>query len=128
MVKTFNNEQFEVNRYYKSIMGAVKTAIANARFRGAFISLLIFCVFGTIAFVMWYGAGMIQNNELTTGELTKFVIFSGFVGGTMAGFADMFSQLQQTLGATQRVREILREEGEPINFNLVFPPEAKAYR
>ena len=43
-----------------------------------------------------------------------FVIFSMFVGGTFAGFADMFSQLQKTLGATQSVREILRSEGEKV--------------
>jgi ABC-type multidrug transport system fused ATPase/permease subunit len=71
-------------------------------------------VFGAIAFVMWYGANMIQTGELTMGSLTMFVIFSMFVGGTFAGFADMFSQLQKTLGATQSVREILRAQGEPI--------------
>jgi ABC-type multidrug transport system fused ATPase/permease subunit len=64
---------------------------------------------------MWYGANMIQTGEISTGELTMFVIFSGFVGGTFAGFADMFSQLQKTLGATQRVREMLRGEGEALS-------------
>ena len=43
-----------------------------------------------------------------------FVIFSMFVGGTFAGFADMFSQLQKILGATQSIREILRTEGEAV--------------
>ena len=75
---------------------------------------MIFSVFGTIAFVMWYGANMIQSGQLTIGSLTMFVIFSMFVGGTFAGFADMFSQLQKTLGATQSVREILRSEGEAV--------------
>ena len=57
---------------------------------------------------------MIQSGQLTFGSLTMFVIFSMFVGGTFAGFADMFSQLQKTLGATQSVREILRTEGEAV--------------
>src|SRR5436853_926437 len=43
-----------------------------------------------------------------------FVIFSMFVGGTFAGFADMFSQLQKILGATQSIREILRGKGEAV--------------
>jgi ABC-type multidrug transport system fused ATPase/permease subunit len=75
---------------------------------------MIFSVFGAISFVIWWGAGMIKAGELTTGQLTMFVIFSAFVGGTFAGFADMFSQLQKTLGATQRVRELLRLTGEPV--------------
>ena len=115
VVKAFTNEFYEIGRYVKSIYAVVNTAISNARYRGAFISFMIFSVFGTIAFVMWFGANMIQSGELTMGALTMFVIFSMFVGGTFAGFADMFSQLQKTLGATESIREILRSEGEPVN-------------
>ncbi|TDH27301.1 ATP-binding cassette domain-containing protein [Segetibacter sp. 3557_3] len=123
IVKAFTSEFYEVGRYVKSVYAVVNTAIANARYRGAFISFMIFSVFGAIAFVMWYGANMIQSGELTMGSLTMFVIFSMFVGGTFAGFADMFSQLQKTLGATQSVREILRTEGEAVSLShqLVSP-------
>lgn len=114
IVKAFTGEFYEVARYTRSIFSVVNTAIRNARYRGMFISFMIFSVFGTIAFVMWHGAGMIQQGELTTGLLTMFVIFSMFVGGTFAGFADMFSQLQKTLGATHSIRDILRSEGEAI--------------
>ena len=114
IVKAFTSEVHEVGRYVKSIRAVVSTAITNARYRGAFVSFMIFSVFGTLALVMWYGGRMIQSGELTIGALTMFVIFSMFVGGTFAGFADMFSQLQKTLGATQSVREILRSEGEPV--------------
>lgn len=114
VVKAFTNEFYEIGRYVKSIHAVVDTAIANARYRGAFISFMIFSVFGAIAFVMWYGANMIQSGQLTIGSLTMFVIFTMFVGGTFAGFADMFSQLQKTLGATQSIREIMRGNGELI--------------
>ncbi len=119
IVKAFTSEVYEISRYVKSVYAVVDTAIANARYRGAFISFMIFSVFGAIAFVMWYGANMIQTGELTMGSLTMFVIFSMFVGGTFAGFADMFSQLQKTLGATQSVREILRAEGEPVELTQI---------
>lgn len=116
VVKAFTTEFFEISRYVKSVYAVVDTAISNARYRGAFISFMIFSVFGAIAFVIWYGAGLIQSGQLSVGLLVMFVVFSGFVGGTFAGFADMFSQLQKTLGATQSVREILRGEGEPIAY------------
>lgn len=119
IVKAFTSEVYEISRYVKNVYAVVDTAIANARYRGAFISFMIFSVFGAIAFVMWYGANMIQTGELTMGSLTMFVIFSMFVGGTFAGFADMFSQLQKTLGATQSVREILRAEGEPVELTQI---------
>lgn len=119
VVKAFTSEFHEISRYVKSIVDVVDTAIANARYRGAFVSFMIFSVFGAIAFVMWYGANMIQTGDLTLGALTMFVIFSMFVGGTFAGFADMFSQLQKTLGATESVREILRAEAEPVDLGPI---------
>jgi ABC-type multidrug transport system fused ATPase/permease subunit len=119
MVKAFTGEFYEISRYVKSVSAVVQTAIANARYRGAFVSFMIFSVFGAIAFVMWYGATMIQSGQLTIGSLTMFVIFSMLVGGTFAGFADMFSQLQKTLGATQSIREILRSEGEPVEIQPI---------
>lgn len=118
IVKAFTSEWFEKKRYTESVYSVVKTAVTNARYRGAFVSFMIFSVFGAIAFVIWWGAGMIKNGELSTGDLTMFVIFSAFVGGTFAGFADMFSNLQKTLGATQRVRELLRMEGEKVELDL----------
>jgi len=114
IVKAFTSEWYEVTRYVRSLKAVVTSAITNARYRGAFVAFMIFSLFGTLAFVIWYGGRMIQSGELTIGVLVMFVIFSMFVGGTFAGFADMFSQLQKTLGATQSVREILRTEGEAV--------------
>jgi ABC-type multidrug transport system fused ATPase/permease subunit len=124
IVKAFTSEYHEVMRYVKSLKAVVSTAISNARYRGAFVAFMIFSLFGTLAFVVWYGGRMIQSGELTIGVLITFVIFSGFVGGTFAGFADMFSQLQKTLGATQSVREILRSDGEVVDLkSIVVEPQ-----
>src|SRR5688572_2334953 len=118
IVKAFTSEFYEISRYVKSLKAVVSTAISNARYRGAFVAFMIFSLFGTLAFVVWYGARMIPG-ELSIGLLIMFVIFSMFVGGTFAGFADMFSQLQKTLGATQSVREILRSDGEPVDLKQI---------
>ena len=119
MVKSFTNEYYEIGRYVKSIMSVVNTSISNARYRGAFISFMIFSVFGGIAFVMWYGSNMVRTGQLDIGLLIMFVIFSVLVGTTFAGFADMFSQLQKTLGAAQSIREILRNDGEPVTLEKI---------
>jgi ABC transporter fused permease/ATP-binding protein len=113
-VKAFSNEWYEISRYDHSITGLVKLAISNGRFRGLFVSFMLFSVFGAIVLVVWYGAGLMQKGLLSFGDLTAFVVYTAFIGGTLAGFADLFSQFQKTLGATQRVRELLREETENV--------------
>jgi ABC transporter fused permease/ATP-binding protein len=113
-VKSFTNEWYEIGRYTHSLQDAVKMAINNGRFRGLFVSFILMSIFGTIILVVWYGTTLVQNGTITFGGLTAFVVYTAFVGGSMAGFADLYSQLQKTLGATQRVREILRDETEPV--------------
>lgn len=114
-VKAFSNEWYEINRYNKSIDNVVKLAIKSGRFRGLFVSFMLFSVFGAIVLVVWYGTGLMQQGQLSFGDLTAFVVYTAFVGGTMAGFADLYSQLQKTLGATQRVRELLKEPIEDVS-------------
>ncbi len=125
-VKAFSNEKFEIKRYSGSINKVVALALKSARLRGAFASFIIFCLFGAIVLVMWYGASLIQTNELTVGELTSFIMYTTFVGGSMAGFAEVYSQLQKTIGATQRVRELQKELPEDVDLvNEKIIPENK---
>ena len=113
-VKAFSNEWYEIKRYGKSLRKAVKLAIRNGKYRGLFTSFLIFSTFGAIVLVVWYGAGLMQTGRLSFGDLTAFVVYTAFVGGTLAGFAELFGQFQKTLGATQRVRELLLSSPEAV--------------
>lgn len=113
-VKAFTNEWYELGRYRKSINEVVSLSIRNSSFRGLFVSSMLFSAFGTIVLVVWYGTGLMQAGQLSFGDLTAFVVYTAFVAGTMAGFAELFTQLQKTLGATQRVRELLKEEVENV--------------
>lgn len=111
-VKAFSNEGFEITRYNSSINEVAKMAIKNGVYRGLFTSFLLFSVFGAIVLVIWYGIGI-----LSYGTLTAFVVYTAFIAGSMAGFAEFYSQLQKTLGATQRVRELLKETPEAVSIN-----------
>lgn len=125
-VKSFSNEWYEIKRYAASLQKVVGMAIRNGKFRGLFVSFLLFSVFGAIVLVVWYGTGLMQAGLLSFGDLTAFVVYTAFVGGSMAGFADLYSQLQKTLGATQRVRELLRAVPEDVDVNR--HPLQEAYR
>jgi len=113
-VKAFTNEWFELGRYTRSLSKVVSLAIRNGRLRGMFVSFLLFSIFGSIVLVVWYGTGLMHRGVLSFGDLTAFVVYTAFVGGTLGGFADLYSQLQKTLGATQRVRELLKESTEGV--------------
>jgi ABC-type multidrug transport system fused ATPase/permease subunit len=112
VVKAFTNEVFETGRYSEALKSVVSVAIRTARYRGLFISFIIFALFGGIVAVGWYGAGLVQTHEITVGELFSFVIYTSFIGGSIAGLGDIYTQLQRAIGASERLIEILHEPGE----------------
>jgi len=117
VVKAFTNESFETARYSNALIEVVLVAIRTARFRGLFISFIIFALFGGIVAVGWYGASLVQSQEITVGELFSFVIYTSFIGGSIAGLGDIYTQLQRSIGASERLLEILQEkdEGEDVD-------------
>src|SRR5262249_49188215 len=110
----FSNEGFEQGRYQTGLQNFLTIALKGARLRAAFISFIIFCLFGGIVLVMWYGATLVQSEVLSPGELARFMLYTMFVAGAMGSFAELWTQVQRTLGASHRVRELLREEPEPL--------------
>jgi ABC-type multidrug transport system fused ATPase/permease subunit len=115
VVKAFANEWYEIIRYKGKINDVVKTAIKGGQFRGFFASFIIVCLFGTIVAVVWYGVTLSIAGEITVGELFTFILYSSYVGASSGGIAELYSQIQKSIGATERVFELLDETPEKIN-------------
>ena len=111
-VKAFANEAFELRRYDASNKRVLAAALGAARWRAVFVAFFILALFGGIVIVLWFGAGLLRSGQISAGELTRFVLYTTFVAGAMGQAAELFSQIQKTVGATQRVRELLRERSE----------------
>ncbi|NOT75091.1 MAG: ATP-binding cassette domain-containing protein [Cyclobacteriaceae bacterium] len=112
VVKSFTNEIFEAARYKKSLAEVVTTAIHAAKYRGLFISFTILALFGGIVGVIWYGGTLVQTGEITPGELVTFVFYTMFIGASIAGLGDIYSQVQRSIGASERMLEILDQPDE----------------
>lgn len=111
-VKSFAGEEYESNRYRKGLNKVVAVALKAAGFRGAFISFIIFALFGGIVAVMWYGATLVASGDMSVGDLVSFVLYTTFIGGSIAGLGDIYGQLQKAIGSSERVLEILGESPE----------------
>jgi ABC-type multidrug transport system fused ATPase/permease subunit len=112
VVKAFTNESLEVDRYGKALSKVIAAALKAGRFRGGFVSFIIFALFGGIVGVVWYGASLVQGGEMPFSELMTFIFYTMFIGGSIGGLGDMYAQIQKTLGASERLLEILDEKSE----------------
>ena len=117
-VKAFVNEWFEIGRYRKMTNEVAKTAIKGGIYRGSFSSFIIIGIFGAIVAVIWFAVGMIHNGELEESQLSEFLLYAVFIGGSIGGLARVYTNIQKTIGATEDLFEILDYKKEPVNTEL----------
>jgi ABC-type multidrug transport system fused ATPase/permease subunit len=128
-VKAFTSENIERSKYKKSTELVAKLAITGGILRGGFASFLILGLFGALVLVVWKGTSLISTGELDPGQLFSFVIYSGFIGGSMGGIADVYARLQKAVGATEAILEMLDqniEEDSRIDTHIEQKIDTKA--
>lgn len=112
-VKAYANENFEDRRYKDSTNQVIHIAVKGAKLRAAFISLIIFALFASIVGVIWYGVFLVNKGEgMAAGDLFKFILYTVFIGASISGLADLYSQVQKAIGATESLMELLDESAE----------------
>ncbi len=111
-VKTFTNEWFERVRYGKSMDEMVVVSLKYARARALFSLVIIVLIFGSIFFILWQGARMVEAGTMTVGRLIEFLLYMIFIGASVGSLGNFYTQILGALGATERIREILDEVSE----------------
>ena len=111
-VKAFTNEWFELRRYGNVNQKVVKVSMKFASRRALFATFIITVLFGALFFIIWQGAMMVGTGEMTAGGLIQFVSYTATIGGAIAALGSFYPELMGSIGATERVREILKRPSE----------------
>lgn len=112
VVKWFTAETETVTRYDEAIRTSYTVALRRARVRALFVPFITFVGFGTLALVLWVGGRLVLAGDLTPGQLVSFLLYTLVVAGAIGAFTGLYSQLQEALGASRRIFEILEEPVE----------------
>lgn len=112
IVKSFANEWYETIRYANSVDQVVKISLDYAKVRGLFFIFIITILFGGIFYILWRGALMVQDGTMEAGDLFSFIIYTGILGGAIASFGTLYTQIVGAIGATERIQEILATPSE----------------
>jgi subfamily B ATP-binding cassette protein MsbA len=112
VVKWFNAEDVERSRYRREVAASYRVALRRARLRALFTSSVTFVAFGTLAFVLWQGGRLVLDGTLSAGDLVSFLLYTLTVAGAIGTFTGLYSQLQEALGASRRIFELLDERSD----------------
>lgn len=113
-VKSFNNEYFEANRFFKSVGEIKSVAMKSAVWRGLFGTFIIVFLFGALGLVMGVGAYLRDKGEIDSSAMSSFVFVTGLVAGSIGGLAAQMGTLSRSLGIIENVMEILEQKTEDI--------------
>jgi subfamily B ATP-binding cassette protein MsbA len=112
-VQSFVREDYERRRYGARIREAVGRALVRARIRGVFFGVITFATFTAIVVVLWQGGRLVLEGRLSPGTLFTFMIYTIMIAGSVASLISFFSGYQESVGAAERVFELI-EMTSPI--------------
>jgi ATP-binding cassette subfamily B protein len=120
-VRSFAREPEEMERYGGAIEESYRLAARRAFAYGGFGGLMGFVGYGAVALVVWYGGRLVSLQQLTIGELTAFLLYTGLVAVSLGMLANLYADLMRAVGASQRIFELLDRRsvlemgtGEPV--------------
>ncbi len=123
VVKWFAAEDETARLYDQDIIKSYEVAVRRARVRSVFVPTVTFVMFSTLALVLWQGGRQVIAGNLTAGNLVTFLLYTLTVAGAIGTFTGLYAQLQEALGASQRIFELLDEPPEVAEADNTNNPE-----
>lgn len=125
-VRAFAQEEKETSTYLKSVNKIMEMKFKEALAYGIFYGTTGFSGNVIILTVFYFGGSSIAEQLITVGDLSAFMIYSAWVGISIAGLSSFYTELMRGIGASTRTWEIIDRTPLIPNVqsnNLILHPE-----
>ncbi|KAJ1648809.1 ATP-binding cassette permease mdl1 [Dispira simplex] len=106
-VQAFVTEDKEVGVYRERVDSVYQLAKTEAMYSAFFFGGAGLA--GNLAIMAMLGVGgnMVMQGGLTVGELTSFLLYTAYVGGSLSGLTSFYSEIMKGMGASGRLFDLL---------------------
>ncbi|XP_060923890.1 ATP-binding cassette sub-family B member 10, mitochondrial [Limanda limanda] len=123
-VRAFGKELSEVSTYAEKTDQVLSLARKEALLRAGFFGVTGLSGNFMILSVLYKGGLLMASQHMTVGELSAFLMYTFWVGISIAGLSSFYSELMKGFGAGTRLWELLDRKPEfPLNEGLVLPAD-----
>jgi subfamily B ATP-binding cassette protein MsbA len=112
VVKAFTREPYEVQRYGDQMESAFRATMRLTIVRSAFGPLISFFGFAALAGILWFGGREVLAGRLSGGALIAFLVYGVNIAASLGAFTSLYTQIQEAIGASRRIFELLDETPE----------------
>ncbi len=123
VVKSFVRSGLEAERFSDAVEDSFQSAKKRVIISSFFGPSIGFIAFTTSLVLLWYGGREVITGGISPGELIAFILYATIIAGPMGSFARMYTRLQEGVGASKRVFEILdtKEDVRDDARNILLP-------
>ncbi len=107
IVKAFGREAFEILRFSKSNATILDIGMRRSKLSAFFSSFVNFLMNIFIIGMLLFGFQLVADGSLSSGDLTAFLLYGAMVAVSFAFVAGGYAEFVQSLGASDRVFELL---------------------
>jgi ATP-binding cassette subfamily B protein len=108
-LQSFNAEPMASTRYNDAVEAAYKGARSAISARAVLTGVAISLVFGSVVGILWYGAQNVLGGTMSIGTLGQFVLYSVIAASSLGQLSEVWGELSQAGGASERLAELLHE-------------------
>ncbi|XP_013857271.1 ATP-binding cassette sub-family B member 10, mitochondrial [Austrofundulus limnaeus] len=121
-VRAFGKEMSEVGAYGQKVDAVLSLAKREAVMTAGFYGLTGLTGNLMILSVLYKGGLLMASQHMTVGELSSFIMYTFWVGISIAGLSSFYSELMKGFGAGTRLWELMDRKPEfPLNEGRVLP-------
>ncbi|EPY52917.1 peptide-transporting ATPase [Schizosaccharomyces cryophilus OY26] len=105
--QAFLGERQEVHRYNNYIRNLFNLARKEALASGMFFGTTGFFGNATVIAILALGGKMVATGDITVGQLSSFLLYTVYAGGSIIGLSGCFTDIMKGLGAASRLFDLL---------------------
>ncbi|XP_077995855.1 uncharacterized protein LOC144449221 [Glandiceps talaboti] len=114
-VRSFSGEPRACKQYNVDIDRSYTEGKKLASSYGVFSGLMGVVVQGAVVLVLWYGAKLVAEGEISVGILTSFMLYTLNVAMAFAFVSSLFGDFMKAVGASTRIFELMDRKPEVKN-------------
>jgi ATP-binding cassette subfamily B protein len=106
-IQAYTLETDAMHRFGSLVEKSFAAARSATASRALLTAFAIFLVFSSVVAVLWWGAHAVLAGEMSAGTLGQFVLYSVFAAGALGELSQVWGEVSQAAGATERIAELL---------------------
>ncbi|MET0169828.1 MAG: ABC transporter transmembrane domain-containing protein, partial [Aliihoeflea sp.] len=109
-LQAFTNEALVTGRYSNAVEEAFEAARLSVFARSFLTFVAILTIFSSIVAVLWFGSRDVLSGDMSAGTLSQFLLYAVFAAGALGALSEVWGELAQAAGASERLTELLAEQ------------------